>query len=334
MSALSQFFSWSGGSAASDEIPDIFPMSITKNEFVEADMKHMFSKILTDVAERTHGLTDDQAFLLWDNCVKSSKSHGLISMLVKAMTEKRDLFLVYEKAIQVVREADDKERALIEADYKKTASSKVGIFVSFSHYRISDLIRVFSSLEYCAIGSLNKTMNLAAALQMKMNDLRASVALSDGGVAKAQAREMAVALGKGKNIVMDAKDEVVTGSPDMEPLKAAVGFMNQKRAWYLGLPEAYIAGIQTGGLNSTGEGDQKAVERGLKNYFFSIMKPVLESLFNVKVSYKSQDFRQIDQGLEALKTFTIIDPALLSIEKQQLLIDQLFDFDTAGGTDA
>lgn len=334
MSTLSQFFSWGSASIQSDEIPDIFPMSVTKNEFVEADLKHMFSKILTDVAERTHGLSDDQMFLLWDNCVKSSKSYGLISMLANAMTNKRDLFLVYDKAIQVVREADDKEKAVIEADYKKSASSTTGIFVSFSNYRKSDLIRIFSALEYCAIASLNKSMNVAAALQIQISDLRSSVSLSDSSVSKAQAREMAVFLGKGKNIVMDAKDKVVTGSPDMEPLNASVEFMNQKRAWYLGLPASYISGIRTKSMSDTGEGDQKAVERGLKNYFFSIMKPVLESLFGGKVTYKSQDFRQIDQALEAMKTFTIVDPAVFPVARQQLLLNQLLDFDTDGGSDA
>lgn len=329
---FSDFF-FGGNDITNDELPDIFPMAITRTEFVQADLIHTFVKILTDVAERTHGLTPEMQFLLWDNCVKSNASMGLISTLAHAMTDKRDLFLVYDRAVGILREADNVERQAIEADYKKQAGSNVGIYVSFQKYKVSDLIRVFSALEYASISSLNKAANVSTALQFRISDLRAGVGLADSAVARAQAKAMATALGKGKNILMDAKDEVMTGQTDMEPLKATMQFLNQKRSWYLGLPESYIAGIQTNGMGATGEGDQKATERGLKNYFFSVMKPVLESLFGVPVTYKSQDFRQVDQGLQALQTFSITEDDLMTRDEKRLIIAQLFDFDDEGGGD-
>jgi hypothetical protein len=120
MSSISEFFGWARP-CESEEIPEIFPVSINQVDFVKADVVTIYTKILTDVLERTHGLTDDQVALMWDNCVKSSLADGLVTMLAKAMSDKQDLFLVYDKAVKVLRVATSDERQKIEEDYKKTS---------------------------------------------------------------------------------------------------------------------------------------------------------------------------------------------------------------------
>lgn len=323
--SLSTWFGWKSDLDNAAELPALFPLDIKKIDFIKTDIINIFSKILTDVAERTHGLSDDQVTLLWDNCVKSESGDGLITLLAKAMADKKDLFLVYDKAVGVIRMADDREAATIKADYEQQGASTVGVYISFKNYLKSDMIKLYSALEYCTIGSLNKTINLSSAIQFKMNDLRASVSLSDSDDVKAQALQLANGMAAGRDVYCDAKDEIITTTPDVTSIEQSIKFIDQKRSFYLGLPASYINGEQTGGIGSTGEGDQRAVERGLKNYYYAVMKPVLESVFGIKASYKSQDFRQIAGSLEVLKTFDVTSDDYLSAENKQSIVNKIFD---------
>lgn len=331
--ALSKVFGFFTGAQASDELPDIYPFPMLQSEFVKCDVVNIYAKILTDVVERTHGLGDDEEYLLWDNCLKSQKCDGLVTLLAKAMSDRQDLFLVFDRAAGILRKADQKEQQQIRLDYDKQAESEVGIYISFKEYYRTDMIKLYSALEYSAVGSLYKTMKLSNAVQLKFTDLRASVNAADKDQIVVQAQALAASLNKGRPVALDAKDIVDILKPDLAATNSAMSFLNEKRAFYLGMPASYITGIQTGGIGSTGEADTKATERGLKNYYFSIIKPVLEDLFDLSVSYKSQDFRQVTQGLEALKTFSLVDDSLISHENKQTVINQLFDFDTDGGSD-
>jgi hypothetical protein len=320
---FAEFFGWNVTTSA-DELPELFGMPITQTDFVKNDVVTIYSKILTDVLERTQGIPEEKVPLLWDNCLKSSLGQGLVTMLAGAMAEKKDLFLVFDKATDVLRPATQTEQQQIEADYKSKASSSVGIFVSFTSYRRSDMVAFYLTLQYCTIASLYKSMNVSKSLQFKISDLRKSVSLVEADGAKAQAKRMADAMAAGRDILMDAKDELASAVPELEATNQAVKLVIQKLSFYLGLPDAYLTGEQTGGIGASGEQDMRAVERGLKSYFFSIVKPVLEALFTIKVSYKSQDFRQILSGMDALKTFSLTDDALVSSENKRKMLNSIF----------
>ena len=325
------FFSWGSGSTnlieTTPEIPNIFPMSLKESEFVKVDVDSIYTKILTDVVERTQGIPNDVLPLFWDNCLGSESSDGLITMVAKAMSRKEDLFLIYEKALKVVRKAKGDEIQKIKEDYAKEGESEVGVYVSFKNYTRSDMVRLYSALEYCTIASLHKTMNLSKAIQIKVSSLRSAVNLTDSSVAKAQGAAIADGLGKGNDVLLDKDDIITTTTADLTAIKSSIEFLNEKRAFYLGLPASYINGILTGGLGSSGEADTKAIERGLKNYFSSVIKPLVDKLFSLSVTYKSQDFRQIAQALEALKTFEIIGEGSISAKQKQLIINGLLDLE-------
>jgi hypothetical protein len=322
--SISQWFGFSASNEAS-ELPEIFPMPILLSDFIRIDVAAIYSKILTDVLERIHGLTDDQVQLMWDNCVKSSKADGLITMLADAMANKKDLFVVFEQAVGVIREATFDEQVKIRADYEKAAESSVGVFISFKNYLRSDMVKLYSGLEYCSVSSLYKSMNLSKAVQLKVSDLRGSVSLTDSSKAIAQAKEVARSLASGKDILIDAKDVVETSSPDLDATEKSIEFIANKLSFYLGMPASYIAGEQTTGIGSTGEADQRAVERGLKGYYFSIMKPAIEAIFDATLSYKSQDFRHIQSGLDVLKAFAVTDEEFISRDNKTKIINQVFD---------
>lgn len=319
---MSSWFGWNA-TPASDELPELFPVPISQSDFVQTDVVAIYSKILTDVLERTHGLSDDQVALMWDNCVKSSSSDGLVTLLAKAMADKRELFLVFEKAVSVIREANPEEARQIRADYEKSANSSKGIFISFKNFKRSDMVKFYVGIDYCTVGALYKSSNLSKAVQIKIADLRGSVALIDAADAKGQAQRMAAALAAGKDVLLDAKDVIETARPDLSATKDSIAFTVQKLCFYLGMPDSYLSGEQTSGMGTTGENDMRATERGLKSYFFSIVKPTLEALFGIKADYKSQDTRQILGSIEVLKTFSLVDDELVSHDNKLKLVNML-----------
>lgn len=330
MSVFSDFFGLTNSSVrGAAYLPDIYPMPVESNNFVKTDVVAIYSKILTDVVERTQGIKEEDLPLFWDNCLGSEAGEGLITLLSKAMEQKNDLYLVFKEG--VIRRADSQEQAQIQADVKKLGKSSVGIYVSFKKYDKTDMVKLYSALEYCAVKSLYKGMNLSSAVQYKINDLRSSVGLADSAEAKAQAQDIAEALSKGKDVMLDAKDILELLKPDVEATGKSIEFTDAKRCFYLGLPLSYITGEAPKGLGDSGEGDAKAIERGLKNYYFSIIKPVVEALLDVKTTFKSQDFRQIDTALNALKTFALTDEKYISDDNKLLIINTLLGVDSKLG---
>lgn len=322
---LGEWFNWASGTTQSEELPNVFPVPILQSEFVAIDIVTIYAKILTDVIERTQGLKDEQQALLWDNCVRSSKDEGLITLLSKAMADKQDLFLVYEKGVNVLRLATNAEAEEIKKEYEKSAKSSKGVWVSFKHFKRADMVKLYSGLEYCTVAALYKSMNLSKAIQFKMSELRKGVSLIDSAGVKAQAQTMARALNAGRDVLMDGEDTIETATPDLTATNSTVDLIAQKLGFYLGLPAAYITGEQTGGLGTTGENDTKAIERGLKSYFVSVVKPVIEAVFAVKLTYKSQDFRQIAGAMEVVKTFALVDDQLVSADNKRQIINGMLD---------
>lgn len=332
MSSLATWFGWNTSSSSS-ELPVLFPLEIVQKDFVDIDVHNIYAKILTDVIERTEGIRDEFQPSLWDNCLQSENSEGLVTMVSKAMVQKTDLFLVYDKAVKLLRKATNEETQQIKKDYKDQGESKVGTYISFKNYKRTDMVRLYSSLEYCAIASLNKNMNLAKAIQIKMSDLRGSVALNDKADVERQALAIANALKEGKDVLTDVKDMIETATPDLTATEKSMEFINERRSFYLGMPASYVTGEAPAGLGDSGEGDAKAVERGLKAYYFSIVKPVLESVFDIKTSFKSEDFRMINTSLQALQAFELVSDEFISAENKLRVINKLFGFpdDTKGG---
>jgi hypothetical protein len=321
---MSDLFSFSGSDSTDIDLPEIFSISIAESDFINTDVQNIYSRIITDVLERTDGLAEKYKALLWDNCLGNEKQDGLVTMISKAMVQKSELYMVFDKAIPLVREAKAEEKTKIKEDYKIKGSSEKGIYITFANYKRTDMVKLYSGLEYSTVASLGKQMNLSKAIQIKISELRSSTSLKDKKTAKSQAKIMAIALKEGRDIVLDAKDFVETSPPDLTATKSAMEFISGKQSFYLGLPASWITGELQKGLGDSGKGDQKAVERGLRGYFFSIVKPVVEALFGGTVSYKSEDFEMIDTALNILKTFEVTSNELLSQENKNLLVNKAF----------
>ncbi len=328
MSWLSGVFGGAGlASGGNSEIPSIYTLGIASVDFIRADVLATYRRILTDTCERTHGLKDEQWRLLWDSCVQSDSSLGLVSLIAMAMSYKSEIFIVYKPSVNVLRVATQSEQQQIMIDYKDKGTSPVGVWISFKNYCRTDLLNIYSEMEYCVISSLFKTVNLAKAVQLKMNELRSSVSLADASITIEQGKSIASALRSGKDIMIDAKDIVTTTTPDVGPTEKAIAFLDAKRAFHLCLPMAYISGLQSAGIGSTGDADARAIDRGLKQYFASIIQPVFEAVFGVDVEFRPEDNGQIESGLDVLKIFDLVSDQYLSAETKREIAARAFDVD-------
>ena len=236
------FSFFSNKETTNDELTPIFKMDVAQSDFVKNDILNVYSKILVDVIERTQGLNDKVLKVLWDSCLQSESQDGLISMLGKAMSDQKELFVVYRPDLETLVYATSSEQNQIREDYKREGKSKVGFYISFKNYKKTEMLKLYSGLEYCSIASLNKSMNLSKAIQFKMKDMRGSVAVVDSSEIKKQAVEISKALGDGKDVIIDGEDSIETGTPNLEATKSSMDFINQRRSFYLGLlalPYAY-----------------------------------------------------------------------------------------------
>lgn len=333
MSLLSSFGFGNIGGYVDPALTDIFPFPYLQDSFVQADLETVFSRILTDTFERTQGLKEDQVQLLSDNCLFDEGSEGLITMLAKAMVAKGRLFLIYDPALKIIRKAKAEEITKIEAEYKSGKQGQTGIYINFGKYAKIDMLKIYSIMEFCTVASLHKQANLSKAIQLKFKDFRSSVSSVDVNAIKGQASAMAKALQEGKDIAMDGEDSIETATPDLTATKATMDFTAQKKGLYLGMPATYISGEASAGLGDSGKGDTKSIERGLKNYFYSVVRPVCKALFGVTVSFKSDDFDMLSTGLECLKTFEITGDEYMSAENKRIVVNKAFGFDqnTKGG---
>lgn len=310
------------GSAETPELPEIYPLPISVASFVKIDVQNIYTRILMDVLERTEGIPEDEQKLLWDNCSAGESQDGIVTMLAKAMYDKADLFLVEDNGI--VRTATAQEKEQIKKDYQQRAESNTGVYVTFKNYQRTDMIKFYSTLEHCSIGGLYKASKLSNAIQLKFNDLRASTGLNDSSDVKNQALAMALALGSGKDIMADAKDIIETATPDLTATNSSIELIALKQSFYLGLPASWITGLQKGGLSDSGKADSKAVERGLKPYYFSIIKPVVDVLFGINTTFKTDDTEMISTANETLKTFELTGDELISHDNKLKIINKLF----------
>lgn len=327
MSFISNLFNFvTNSNHVSTELPEIYPFTTIKSDdFVRNDIYAIYYKILTDTLERTHGIPEEFNNFLWDNCLENESSKGLISLLVEAMYMKKELFVVFNTSLGVLRIADQVEISQIKSDYKQRGESPVGFYISFKDYKKTDMLKVYSYFEYGLLNNLHKSISISSAVQIKFSDMRKSVAAVDSQMIIGQAQAIAESLKGSKDIALDANDFVETASPNMDSMKLGLDFLNQKRSFYLGLPKSYIEGTLQEGMGDSGHGDAKAVDRGLKSYYFSIIKPIVESIFNVKPSYKANDTTNLKDALEALRTFEITGDEYLPLEDKQRIIGSLFD---------
>lgn len=319
-------FSFLTGKSDKDTVlEDVYPIPILQSEFVRIDVQNIYTRIMTEITEKTQGLSDEQQRLLWDNCHAAESQDGLITLIAKAMASKEDLYVVYHKPTKIVRKASPEEQKRIREDYIARAESKVGIFLTFRNYSRTDMLKFYSALEFCSVGGLYKLSNLSHAIQIKVKGMRGAIGEVDSEGAIAQAKSVATGLKGGKSVMLDGEDKIETAQPDATATITSTEFIDRKKAFYLGMPETWMSKKENGTLGTdTGKSDAKSVDRGLRPYFQSIFKPTVDSLFGITTEFKSEDNENISVANETLKTFEITTNEIVSGENKNKIINKLY----------
>lgn len=287
------FKTLTGGTVITDLV-NPYTLSVEQRIFVDFQTSLLYQKILKRCYAKSKGLSDDEARNLWDSVELSNAKYGTITLISNAMTAKKELILVNDSGI--VRIADNKEAEAIKKAYAKDGQTeKKSVYMNFSKYTMTDIIKVYMGLVYDIMSSAKTNLGLAKAVQIKINDMRKLIATSSSENPSEQAKAIAEALKDGKSVGIDAGDTIETTQLQTQPVVDGLKLVYGCLASLLGVSTSFVAGELTSGMAVTGEADVNANEDGIKDFFNSVFKPIHEKLFDKKITFKTDNWRKIKE---------------------------------------
>lgn len=298
-----------------------YKLAIDEVHFVNFNTALLYQKILKRCFAKSTGISEEEARNLWDSVELSNAQYGTISRIADAMTCKKELILVNDAGI--VRLADSNEAQEIKKAYEEGLSVNSAVYMNFQKYTLTDIIKVYMSLIYDVMGGAKVNLGLSKALQVKIADLRKTIATSSSEDARTQAQAIVSALKDGKSVAVDAGDIIATTelqtTPVIDGLKLVYGCL----ASVLGVSTSFICGELTSGMAVTGEADVNANEDGIKDFFNSVFKPIHDKLFGIKIKFKSDNWRKFKEYAQVLPY--IESSMYITDEQRQRFFEFLFE---------
>lgn len=318
--AFPNIFKTLTGGAVITDLVNPYKLEVDRDSFTRFQISLLYQKILKRCYAKSSGLSDDQAQNLFDSVELSNAQYGTITLISNAMTLKKELILVYDSGI--VREATTEEADEIKKAY--VAGQKAnGVYMNFQKYTLTDILRVYMSLIYDIMSGAKVNLGLAKALQMKISDLRKTVAASSSEDIKAQAAAIAEALKDGKSVALDGNDKIETTELQTQQIVDGLKLVYGCLASVLGVSVAFVAGELTSGMAVTGEADVNANEDGIKDFFNSVFKPIHDKLFGIQLKFKTDNWRKVK---EFASVIPYIESSMYATEEQkQRFFEYIFE---------
>lgn len=298
-----------------------FCVEMDIKDFVDFKVITLYAKILRRCYAKSSGLSDEQAANLWDSVDLGDAQHGIINKVSFAMAKKKELILFKDGGI--VREAEQAEADQIKKDYEERGRSDKGVYLNFKKYAMTDVLRLYMAFIFEIIRGAWVNVNLTKALQLKIADARKTIAASDAADPMQVASNVVNALKDGKSVFLDAGDEVKTTDLQTQAIKDALSLVYGLLAGELGVSTAFICGELTSGMAVTGEADVNANEDGIKDFFNSVFKPIMDKLFGVSLKFKSDNWRRIKEFAQIIPFVETAE--YISEEKKRELLERLFE---------
>lgn len=298
-----------------------FCVEMKAADFVDFKVITLYAKILRRCYAKSSGLSDEQAANLWDSVDLGDAQHGIINKVSLAMAKKKELILFKDGGI--VREAEQAEADQIKKDYEERGRSDKGVYLNFKKYAMTDVLRLYMAFIFEIIRGAWVNVNLTKALQLKIADARKTIAASDAADPMQVASNVVNALKDGKSVFLDAGDEVKTTDLQTQAIKDALSLVYGLLAGELGVSTAFICGELTSGMAVTGEADVNANEDGIKDFFNSVFKPIMDKLFGVSLKFKSDNWRRIKEFAQIIPFVETAE--YISEEKKRELLERLFE---------
>jgi len=206
--------------------------------------------------------------------------------------------LIYKKG--VVREAADDEIKKIEAEYKAGTLSKTGVLLNFESYTKTRLIRHYFAQAYSVQLANNTMTGIASALLYKIHDLRKLFGKKEVQSAIDQAKAVVKAFRRGKAAMTDSLDDLAQQKGDSDTTIATAENIYAELAGLLMISQFFITGKPTTGASVIGDADINLSEPGVKIFFVSVFKRVVDRLYGIKISFVSQKWRMFASLSSAL----------------------------------
>ena len=298
-----------------------FCVEMDIKDFVDFKVITLYAKILRRCYAKSSGLSDEQAANLWDSVDLGDAQHGIINKVSFAMAKKKELILFKDGGI--VREAEQAEADQIKKDYEERGRSEKGVYLNFKKYAMTDVLRLYMAFIFEIIRGAWVNVNLTKALQLKIADARKTIAASDAADPMQVASNVVSALKDGKSVFLDAGDDVKTTDLQTQAIKDALSLVYGLLAGELGVSTAFICGELTSGMAVTGEADVNANEDGIKDFFNSVFKPIIDKLFGVSLKFKSDNWRRIKEFAQIIPFVETAE--YISEEKKRELLERLFE---------
>lgn len=316
--AFPNIFKTMTGGAVVTDIANPYKLKVDEQTFVNFQTSLLYQKILKRCYAKSLGMTDEQARNLWDSVELSNAQYGTITLVADAMTMKKELVLVNDSGI--VRIATNEEADEIKKAYAEGNTSSKGVYMNFQKYTMTDIIKIYMGLIFDIMGGAKVNLGLGKALQLKIADLRKTVASSSSEDAKKQAEAIATALKDGKSTCLDAGDSIITTplqtAPIIDGLKLVYGCL----ASLLGVSTSFVAGELTSGMAVTGEADVNANEDGIKDFFNSVFKPIHDKLFGIQLKFKTDNWRKFKEFAQVIP---YVESSMFITEEQKM---QFFEY--------
>ena len=313
MGFLARFFNPTTDSAG--DITNPFESTVPE-EFIKFESRSLLRSICFDSLARVTGIKPENIPMLYDSPSASGSPFGLVSLLVDAMMSKNDVYIVIKSG--VLRAADSNERTMIDMDYSAKASSRVGWKFGFKEFNKMDRLELCLYLEKNAIEACEAGLNLSKSIGVKISKLREAVSLENESVAKAQAKVIVDAIKVGNPWYADSLDSIGCGEYDITPVKGVIEFVNTRKADIFSLPVAYFDGSQKASLSDSGDGTEKALNRGLHLFYMEHLKGVVDELFG-RTAFDWQETAKVDSAVSLMRAFDMTETGYMD-EKEKIAL--------------
>lgn len=310
-----------------NELPEAFEAEISSIEttqfnsnFGKVFMTKMYQRILTEAGARASmpkGV-DKSAYTLTLNDSYSPAKRGLVSLIIKSMSERS---LDYYK-IETTPRGDKIFTTPVNNEHlDSNGNVKPGYLeLDFREFYEGEVVEMLFSLMGTVMQAMSNGVAVSQATLVKLHNLSEMIH-NEQNVEPllAQIRQMEESIRLGKPGVIDAKSDITYAAYETDPTTQATTFIFSMISCITGMPNSYIFGEVVGGLGDNSESDEKRLNSAVRHYFNSILSGVLYVVFKNVFEYKQlvEDIPSLMELLSWIETTNV----LTEEGKIKLLID-------------
>lgn len=309
----------------SDDLKLCFNLKLGEKDFVDYMVSDLYQTILTMVFDKMifpskKDLKDEITASYYDNLSVEGINKGIIKNLALGIVQNQTVFFVNAstgKDVIVRLGTTEEEQKYDEAE----GNIKKQVKMDFTKFNQVKLLKLFYQMIYWIIRATNTNVKISNAVLVKIARLRELVAKEDADDVVKQAKEINDAIKSGNSIIADKDDTMERLEIKSQSTKEALDVVFSLISGLVKMPLSFVNGELTTGLTQTGDSDNLAIERGLKNYYYTILKPCSEKLFDAKSSFVSDNTARLKTLIGILPQLELSE--ILTDEEKRLIVENL-----------